>query len=184
MNDVYSIFKVRRSSIGKYQKYISLLVRFPRFNRLIKAIGPLRYEVPIWGSLDDAVLYAVIGQMLSGGATFSIIRNLLNRFKQSSRVISWASRQKASGALYGISERKRRALMEWQVFYAKYGNQCREWAQVALEEYRKQVDSIWGFGRWSADMIGTLHLGRMDIWPETDSGISRASRIIFETALS
>lgn len=41
--------------------------------------------------------------------------------------------------------------------------------------------NIWGFGRWSADMIGIFHLGRMDIWPESDAGIKKACKLVFRT---
>ena len=52
---------------------------------------------------------------------------------------------------------------------------------MPLNEYRSEICSIWGFGRWSADMIAIFHLGRMDVWPETDAGIQKSSRLVFGT---
>lgn len=181
MNDVYSIFKIRRSRTKKYDKPALLLKRHPRFRALIRYLGPLQYEVPIWRDINKAILYATIGQMLSGAATYSIITKLLNRFKTSKAIIHWAYREKGAGSVHGVSERKRKALREWAVFAAQNCSVIRNWSNAPLEDYRRQITSVWGFGRWAADMVGIFHLGRMDIWPETDTGIYNASRLILGT---
>lgn len=99
MNDVYSIFpvKIKRGDNFKYQKHIALLSKHPRFKALIKFLGPLKYAIPIWNSIDDTVLYAVIGhnnytrikKYIAGNETTAVLylwellnRNLLENFKK------------------------------------------------------------------------------------------------------
>lgn len=185
MADASSIFKspARLPRQAKYKKCAQILARrHSKFKRLIQMVGPLDYEIPIWPSINDAVLYAVIGQMLSISAVNSIIQRLLDRFDSSEKVIRWASRSLGrSGPVMGVSWRKRKALSEWGKYFYDNRERCLRWKEIPLEEYKKQVTSVWGFGCWSADMIAIFHLGRMDVWPETDTGIKRACRKLFGT---
>src|SRR3989338_8052936 len=175
-------FFLLRANRKKDIKNQRLSSKHPRFKSLIDLIGPISLEVPIWSSIDDAVLYSVIGQMLSLPAASSIIRKLLQEFKTSSATINWANRtSNARGALRGVSERKRKALRAWKIFAENNHGVWEDWKTIPLNNYREQITNVWGFGRWSADMIGIFHLGRMDIGPESDAGIKKACRLVFKT---
>lgn len=182
MDDVYSIFpvKINRKDNLKYHKHIARLSQHPRLKALIKLLGPLKHTIPIWKSIDDAVLYAVIGQMLSGKASASIIKRLIQKFGSSAEVIKRADKNfRKKGAVDGVSQRKRRALHEWAL-YAKNNNVIsHKWKVLPLSEYRREICGVWGFGRWSADMVAIFHLGRMDIWPNNDSGIKKSCTAVF-----
>ena len=154
--------------------------RHPVFNRVIGAIGNINFDIPAWRHIDDAIVYAVIGQMLSNAASSAIIERLKKRFAISSNIIRWASKTAGKkGPLYGVSQRKRKALRSWLEFSKSNNRAWRHWASMPLEKYQNEITSIWGFGRWSADMIAIFYLARMDIWPETDAGINRALFAIF-----
>ncbi|MFA5746915.1 MAG: hypothetical protein WC926_02460 [Candidatus Paceibacterota bacterium] len=182
MGDVHSIFSSSKSRKNRYRKHLASLSQHPRFRSLIKLVGPVRPEVPIWHLIDDAVLYSVVGQMLSLSAASSIINKLLREFKTSSAVIDWASKTShIEGPLKGLSKRKRMALRAWKDFSQAYPGTWKKWGLLPLDEFRNQVTSIWGFGRWSSDMIGIFHLGRMDVWPENDTGIKKACKVVFKT---
>lgn len=182
MKDVYSIFPSENKSKKRYKKSTVILSKHPRFKSLIDLIGPIRPEVPIWSSVDDAVLYSVIGQMLSLPAASSIIRKLLQEFKTSSATINWANKtSNVRGALKGVSERKRKALRAWKIFAENNHGVWEDWKTIPLNNYREQIANIWGLGRWSADMIAIFYLGRIDIWPESDAGIKKACRLVFKT---
>lgn len=183
MNGIYSIADAKPASLGlsAYRSYTEKIAsRHPRLKKLIKAVGPPRYKIPIWRSVDSAVLYAVIGQMLSSQAACSIIKKLLEKFGSAQAVITWAGTTAFRlGALQGISQRKRRALKEWSNYLGKEGDVWRRWPAMTLDEYRGQIMNIWGFGRWAADMIAIFYLGRMDVWPDTDKGIDKISKLVF-----
>jgi len=182
MGDLHSIFSPSKGHKNRYRKHLTALSQHPRFRSLIRLVGPVQPEVPIWHSINDAVLYSVVGQMLSLSAASSIIKKLLREFKTSSAVIDWASKTShIEGPLKGLSKRKRMALRAWNDFSQAYPGTWKKWGLLPLYEFRNQVTSIWGFGRWSSDMIGIFHLGRMDVWPENDTGIKKACKVVFKT---
>lgn len=182
MASIYNIYgPLSKSTNNRYHKYICILKkRHLSLSRLIKLIGLLKPEVPIWKSIDQAVLYAVVGQMLSSSAASTILKRLIKRHGSPKEVIRWAVKTKnRPGGLCGLSQRKRRALAEWQKFKANNIYIWRKWFSQPVDKIRKDICSIWGFGNWSADMILIFYLGKMDVWPETDIGLKRACRTVF-----
>ena len=169
-------------TVLQYSRHIRALSKYPPLKKLIRLIGPLDYNIPIWPSINDAVLYAVIGQMLSISASSSIIKRLHKQLGSSRNIMLWAQKNCfKKGPAIGVSQRKRKALRAWSIYAADNNGRQKHWKNMPLDEYNNEICSIWGFGRWSADMIAIFHLGRMDIWPETDNGIKKVSRLIFGT---
>lgn len=151
-----------------------------KLNDVFNLIGDLGYNIPIWNNIDDAILYSVIGQMLSSNVSNRIISNLLRIFYNSTQVIQWAcSTYHIDGPINGVSNRKRRALFEWNRVKDDY--QYDILRLMSIEEFRKAISNIWGLGNWSADMIAIFYLGRNDVWPLNDSGINRVAKIVFDT---
>jgi DNA-3-methyladenine glycosylase II len=121
--------------------------------------------------------------MLSGPATRSIIGRLRDHFGDSGDIIKGCSQTAfCDGPLLGVSQRKRKAFHAWEVFTEKNESTTGRWAKMSLDNFREEVSSIWGFGRWSADMIAIFHLGRLNVWPESDAGIKRACKVVFGTS--
>lgn len=166
-----------------YKPYTDVLkTRHSNLKLLIKIVGDLDFKIPIWESIEDAIVYAVIGQMLSAAATNSIIKRLSETIGSSKEIISWASQQSNNpGPLIGVSQRKRRAFAEWSHYATKNKRSYKAWPKLSLSEYRCEVKKIWGFGDWAADMIAIFYLGRMDVWPEADGGIKKVSKVVFGT---
>lgn len=184
INDVCSIFPstIGKNAALKHEDYTRLLLKYPPLKKLISVAGPLRYTIPIWQSLNDAVLYAVIGQMLSVSASASIINRLYKNLGSADDILQWAQKNcYKKGPVMGVSQRKRKALGAWSIYAADSGGKWKKWKSMPLNEYRDEICGIWGFGRWSADMIAIFHLGRMDVWPETDAGIQKAGRLVLGT---
>jgi DNA-3-methyladenine glycosylase II len=120
--------------------------------------------------------------MLSYKAARSIIHKLLDQHGNAEGVIEWASRaSNRSGPIFGVSKRKRKALRAWKRYEALNPRLLQKWRSLGPNEFRQEICSIWGFGSWSADMIGIFHIGRLDIWPEADKGLQKASRLVFGT---
>lgn len=167
--------------MNETQKSSAILSRrHPRLKRLVTIIGDLNFDIPIWQRIDDAIVYAVIGQMLSNSASASIIAKLKQKFSTSHKIILWAAKTAGvKGALNGVSQKKRKAMRSWLEFSRSSGDACKRWREMPLAEYREEIESIWGFGRWSADMIAIFYLARRDIWPESDAGIKRAIATVF-----
>jgi len=154
--------------------------RHPAFNRLVKVMGDINFDIPSWRRIDDAIVYTVIGQMLSNAASNAIIGRLKQKFADSRNIILWASRTAGrKGPLYGVSQRKRKTLHSWHEFSKRNNGVWKKWTSMPLEKYQDKITGIWGFGQWSADMIAIFYLARMDIWPETDAAIGRVVSAIF-----
>jgi 3-methyladenine DNA glycosylase/8-oxoguanine DNA glycosylase len=93
----------------------SLRARHPRLKLLLEVVGDIEFQLPKWDSVDDAVVYCIIGQMLSGPATRSIIRRLREHFGDSGEIIKWCSQTAfRDGPLLGVSQRKRKAFHAWK----------------------------------------------------------------------
>lgn len=165
----------------KIRNHISILSnRHKKFSLIIKKVGNLDFSIPYWTSIEDAVVYSVIGQMLSNQVANSIITRLLAKLGSSKQIISWASNMyEKRGPLLGVSQRKRRALYEWDQFAKQNNNAWSKWHCLSLDDYSKEICSVWGFGKWSADMIGIFYLGRLDIWPYSDTGIINSCKVVF-----
>jgi len=154
--------------------------RHEHFKKLISILGPLKYKLPKWKNMNDAILYSIIGQMLSVKAANSIINNLKDNFKGTNLILDWASKNKSkNGPIYGVSKQKRRALAAWNNYLRNNRNTIKNWPNQTSHEVRGQIIKVWGLGNWAADMIMIFHLGKMDIWPESDGGIQRGVKLLF-----
>lgn len=167
-----------RTDLKKHTKSLSL--RHKNFKKLVHLIGPLDFYLPVRKQIDDAILYSIIGQMLSSKASSSITANLKEKVGDPQKIFLWAkSNHRKSGPVLGVSQRKRKALAHWLDYSTLNKTKIRDWKTLSLEALRNEISSIWGLGRWSSDMIAIFHFGRLNVWPETDGGISRACNIVF-----
>lgn len=170
---------INKTLIKRHAEVLSR--RQPIFKRIVETVGDLDSDIPAWRNIDDAILYAVIGQMLSNAASSSIIEGLKNIFSNSRNILIWASKTfRKKGPIYGVSQKKRKALHAWHEFSKNNKVTRQRWSAMTLEDYKNEITSIWGFGRWSADMIAIFYLARKDVWPETDAGINRAISVVFD----
>jgi 3-methyladenine DNA glycosylase/8-oxoguanine DNA glycosylase len=181
--------KHQRSTLSKTPKYLtatkiaSLGLRDPRFAHLIRLIKRPQFKIPAWNTIEEAILYAVIGQMLSASAARSIIGKLKVSFPDTSTIFRWAVKTaNKSGPLHGVSQRKRRALAEWHQFSIEHPDRWLSWKSMPLDDYRKEVSNIWGFGRWASDVLAIFYLERSDVWAVTDGGIIRSTKLHFNGA--
>ncbi|MFH1282042.1 MAG: hypothetical protein ABII27_00065 [bacterium] len=182
---IHNIFSSRlsllksKSAVNHSDKNI---IKHQGILKLISAIGPLRYKIPLWKSVNEAILYSIIGQMLSVSATTAIISRLIKRFKSAENIIKWATKNyRTAGPICGVSMRKRKALNAWYQYSSDNKNNIKRWNKMTTNEFRNEIKTIWGLGRWSADMLAIFHLGRRDVWPATDIGIKKISMQLFAT---
>lgn len=183
MANTYSILSRLENSESPYQPYVEILrSRHPKIKKFLQINNAPPTKIPVWKDINDAILYSVIGQMLSVKVSLIIINRLLKKFKTSKRIILWASRTaNKTGPLNGVSQRKRKALATWLQYSKNRNKVLQNWHRMTVSELRMEISSMWGFGRWSADMLAIFHLGRMDVWPETDAGIKTAYKKHFGT---
>lgn len=155
--------------------------RIPSIRPLIERTSPLNITLPYWESINEAVLYAVIGQMLSKKAAFSIINRLIKYCGNPEKVITWANNNyKREGPIRGVSQRKRKALASWNDCYSSINDISAIWHNMPSNVVRKEIKKIWGFGNWATDMILIFHLSKFDVWPMNDLALNNATKKVFE----
>lgn len=55
----------------------------------------------------------------------------------------------------------------------------KSWPKMSDEEIIKELTSIKGIGRWTAEMFLIFHLGRPDVFPVADLGLQKAMRLAY-----
>ena len=53
---------------------------------------------------------------------------------------------------------------------------------MEAEALRAEIMSIWGMGRWSADMLSIFLMGQKRVWPENDVGLNNVARLVLGTS--
>jgi len=125
--------------------------------------------------LFGALLRQIVGQQISVGAAKAILGRLAALFGDEAptptrflaldpeRLRSVGlSRQKAS-YIRNLAERVESGALELDRL-----------AELTDDEVRKQLTAVKGIGRWSADMVLLVDLGRPDILPSGDLGVRKA----------
>jgi DNA-3-methyladenine glycosylase II len=139
-----------------------------------------RRELPTM-NLFGALLRQIVGQQISVGAAKAILGRLAALFGDeaptptqflaldSERLRSVGlSRQKAS-YVRNLAERVECGALELDRL-----------AELTDDEVRKQLTTVKGIGRWSADMVLLVDLGRPDILPSGDLGVRKAVQRAYE----
>ena len=135
---------------------------------------------------DQLLVYlvrTVIGQQLSTSAARSIWSRVTDLLKHQEcdleRLICEENRDLIQQC--GVSKNKVRAVFEIK----KALEEEPEFAEKILNsDYQSvvaRIESIWGLGRWSADMCAMFYCGLPDVLPMNDSAINKGAEKIFET---
>jgi DNA-3-methyladenine glycosylase II len=138
--------------------------------REIERIGPIEIGRPRIGPIADHLYTAVVGQQLSVKAADTIW----------GRVVAAATAKKLTpGEMFvpgfedelracGISRNKIKALGAIRAAEHEGRLDHRDLAALAHPDRSERLTSIWGVGRWTADMIGIFVFLDPDIWPDGD----------------
>lgn len=155
--------------------------RHPSLRRLVRVVGPLQTEVPRGYSTHEAILRAIISQMVSSKAAVAIRTRLLTEHGSVEGVFRWAARGRTPTTPGGgLSLNKRKALRAWWKFSDEGAHDpAIQWTGLSSADLRRAVSELYGLGPWSADVLGIFQMGRLDIWPIGDVGLERARAVVF-----
>ncbi|MBN1619481.1 hypothetical protein JW890_02050 [candidate division WOR-3 bacterium] len=161
---------IHKNIVKKWFRKLSK-VQSPVIQNLIQTAGCPDLELPIWKSLDDAVVETVVSQMLSSKAANSIIRKLYENFQTSEILINHIKKSKSDEPLFGLSSKKQKSLLFWANSSTR--KMLRDKDIREYKELEKYFIDIWGFGKWSVDMLGIFYFCLPDVWPSTDLKIKK-----------
>lgn len=119
----------------------------------------------------DAVIKAVVGQMLSLAAA-NTIYNRINIARKADH--SYTGLKEAELRACGVSQRKALTIIKFAELYSRDPQRFLNWENLSYDELRKEVNQIWGISDWTASMLAIFTFGLEDVFPERDGTIKRA----------
>lgn len=161
---------MQKNIVKKWFRKLSK-VQSPVIQNLIQTAGCPDLELPIWKSLDDAVVETVVGQMLSASAANAIKNKLYQKFQTSEKLINHIKKSKSNKPLSGLSSKKQKSLLFWANSPTR--KILRDKDVREYKELEEHFIDIWGFGKWSVDMLGIFYFCLPDVWPATDLKIKK-----------
>jgi DNA-3-methyladenine glycosylase II len=166
----------RLTSIKSIQTYLA--TQDDRLGRFLKD-APL-YPVakkPAHNSHFETIIFAVIGQQLSGKAADTITHRLISKTGspvKPTKILKLGHEQLRE---VGLSNAKARTILELsQAIVA--GFKLEDVDELTDELVLNELTQFWGIGRWTVEMFLMFRLGRLDIWPIGDLGVRKGWAII------
>jgi len=150
--------------------------------KIIKLNGVLFLERKKDDELFEHLAKTVVGQQLSIAAANTIWKRVLDLYSETDNTLLNYCLDINSDKLKkcGLSKNKTKALVEISIA-------CRE-SQFPKEVCRaaeidtiiKRVSSLYGLGKWSAEMTGIFFFALENVWSEDDAALRRGLMLISE----
>jgi DNA-3-methyladenine glycosylase II len=139
-----------------------------------------RQELPAAG-LFGSLLRQIVGQQISVSAASAILGRLAALFDEEeptpSRLLAIdPERLRAAG----LSRQKASYARDLAEHFERGDLELDRLTELTDDEVRKQLTAVRGIGRWSADMVLLVDLGRPDVLPSGDLGVRKAVQRAYE----
>lgn len=163
-------------SIKSIQSYLA--TQDKRLGRFLTnaPLYPVSKE-PAHNSHFETIIFAVIGQQLSGKAADTITHRLIAKTGSPVKPAKILKLGHLQLREVGLSNAKARTIIELSEAVVK-GFDLEAVDELPDDEVVKQLTQFWGIGRWTVEMFMMFRLGRMDVWPIGDLGVRRGWGII------
>ena len=163
-------------SIKSIQKYLA--TQDKRLGRFLEnaPLYPVAKE-PAHNSHFETIVFAVIGQQLSGKAADTITHRLIAKTGSPVKPAKLLKLGHLQLREVGLSNAKARTILELSEAVVK-GFDLESVDELPDDEIVKQLTQFWGIGRWTVEMFMMFRLGRLDVWPIGDLGVRRGWGII------
>lgn len=77
----------------------------------------------------------------------------------------------------GVSNAKTRTILELAAAVDRKAIHLDKLSEMSDLEIVQELSSIWGIGKWTAEMFLMFELGRLDVWPAGDYGVRKGWQI-------
>lgn len=163
-------------SIKSIQKHLA--TQDKRLGRFLEnaPLYPVAKE-PAHNSHFETIVFAVIGQQLSGKAADTITHRLIAKTGSPVKPAKLLKLGHLQLREVGLSNAKARTILELSDAVVK-GFDLESVDELPDDEIIKQLTQFWGIGRWTVEMFMMFRLGRLDVWPIGDLGVRRGWGII------
>jgi DNA-3-methyladenine glycosylase II len=154
----------------------------PVLGAVIRAVGPLRFELRTDGEPFQTLTHAIAHQQLNGMAANTILRRLVESCGEGSfptpQAILDASTAtlRAAGFSFGkIAALKDLAAKTLEAVVPDLGTL----GTLGDEAIIERLTQVRGIGRWTVEMLLMFHLGREDVLPVDDFGVRSGFRAAY-----
>ena len=166
----------RLRSIKSIQAYLA--TQDKRLGRFLEGapLYPVAKE-PSHASHFETIVFAIIGQQISGKACEAITNRLIAKSgspMKPAKIVKLGYLQLREA---GLSTAKTRTILELSQAIVE-GFDLESVGQLPDEEVIKELTQFWGIGRWTVEMFMMFRLGRMDVWPSGDLAVRRGWGVI------
>ncbi len=127
---------------------------------------------PAHNSHFETIVFAVIGQQLSGKAADTITHRLIAQTGSPVKPAKVLKLGHEKLREVGLSNAKARTILELSQA-VKDGFALESVDELSDEVILKELTTFWGIGRWTVEMFMMFRLGRLDIWPAGDLGVRK-----------
>jgi len=149
---------------------------YPGLRELFDAVGPVALPKPFSGTVADAVVRVVVGQMLSRKAAQSI-RGRVVAASEDLSIVPWRLPETVLRSC-GLSGAKIKTIHAFGADYDKDPAAIEAWRLLAYPDLCRAVGGFWGLSRWTSSMLAIFYFGHDDVFPATDGTILRAVGLI------
>jgi len=158
------------------EAYAHLRQVYPFLVPLFDHVGDVPVPTRTSGTVDDAVIKIVIGQMLSGKAARSIHERVLQACAAAG-CPAWELPDETLRSA-GLSGRKVRTIREFAAGMTTRADEIAQWPTMPFQDLRRSVSSFWGLSDWTASILAIFHFGHPDVLPLSDGSIVRAIKYV------
>ena len=125
----------------------------------------------------DSLVRSVVAQQISSAAAASVTERLRRVLggRVTPRVVMARSPRQLQGA--GLSRSKVRTIRELAAAQLAGEIDLVGLYEASDNQVVAELSSIWGIGRWTAEMFMMFTLGRLDVWPVGDLAVRRGWQI-------
>lgn len=149
---------------------------YPILGDVFDAVGPVDLPKPFAGTVADAVVRVVVGQMLSRKAAQSIRGRVVAASEELS-MVPWRLPETVLRSC-GLSGAKIKTIHAFGADYDKDPVAIEAWRCLAYPDLCRAVGGFWGLSRWTSSMLAIFYFGHDDVFPATDGTILRAVGLI------
>lgn len=146
------------------------LARDPDFGPVVEEVGPVRLRPASEGHfayLSRTIVY----QQLAGQAAATIHGRFVDALggEITPEGVLRASEESFRGA--GVSRSKEKAIRDLAEKVRSGDLRLDDLEEAGNDEVAERLTTVWGIGRWTADMFLLFQLRRPDVWPVGDLGV-------------
>lgn len=126
----------------------------------------------------ESLAHSVISQQISTSAAATISARVRSKLRGSITPLKVSRISPEQFRELGVSGAKARTIQELAEKVLSKQIHLSALAEMENEQIIQELSSVWGIGKWTAEMFLMFDLGRLDVWPAGDFGVRKGWQIV------